>query len=65
MKKTPFLLLVLGLTLILIKPRNSETKEPSKTSLEVGFAKGDATPKLGISPIYIAGFGHNRKAGGQ
>lgn len=64
MIKTPLFLLVIGFTFILIMPRNSETKEPSKTSLEVGFAKGDATPKLGISPIYIAGFGHNRKAEG-
>lgn len=64
MKKTPLFLLVIGLSFILIMPRNTETKEPSKTSLEVGFAKGDATPKVGISPIYIAGFGHNRKAEG-
>lgn len=64
MKKTHLFFLILGITLILITPRNSETKEPSKTSLEVGFAKGDATPKLGISPIYMAGFGHNRKAEG-
>ena len=64
MIKTPLFLLVIGLTFILIMPRNSETKEPSKTSLEVGFAKGDATPKVGINPIYIAGFGHNRKAEG-
>ncbi len=64
MIKTPLFLLGIGLTFILIMPRNSETKGPSKTSLEVGFAKGDATPKIGGQPVYIAGFGHNRKAEG-
>lgn len=30
--------------------------------LQVGFGEADITPKLGGKPVYIAGFGHNRKA---
>jgi hypothetical protein len=32
--------------------------------LEAGFAEGDITPKLGSAPVYMAGFGQNRKATG-
>jgi hypothetical protein len=31
-------------------------------SLEVGFAEADITPKLGDKPVFMAGFGQNRKA---
>jgi len=34
----------------------------AETSLQVGFGEADITPKLGDKPVYIAGFGHNRKA---
>lgn len=30
--------------------------------LQVGFGSADITPKLGDKPVYIAGFGQNRKA---
>ncbi len=30
--------------------------------LEAGFAEADITPKLGEQPVYMAGFGQNRKA---
>jgi len=32
--------------------------------LEAGFAETDITPKLGSKPVYMAGFGQNRKATG-
>jgi hypothetical protein len=32
--------------------------------LEAGFAEADVTPKLGGRPVYLAGFGHDRKATG-
>jgi hypothetical protein len=32
--------------------------------LETGFAEADITPKMGGSPVYMAGFGQNRKATG-
>ena len=30
--------------------------------LHVGFGEADITPSFGKKPIYMAGFGHNRKA---
>src|SRR5262249_46212041 len=30
--------------------------------LHAGFAEVDVTPKLGDKPVFMAGFGHNRKA---
>src|SRR6266851_1935818 len=30
--------------------------------LRAGFGEADITPKLGDKPVYLAGFGHNRKA---
>src|SRR5437870_13632933 len=30
--------------------------------LSVGFAEVDVTPELGAKPVYLAGFGQNRKA---
>jgi hypothetical protein len=32
--------------------------------LEAGFAEADITPKIGGTPVYMAGFGQNRKATG-
>jgi hypothetical protein len=32
--------------------------------LEVGFGEADITPKVGDKPVYLAGFGQNRKATG-
>jgi hypothetical protein len=34
------------------------------TDLEVGIAVADITPRVGGKPVYLAGFGHNRKATG-
>src|SRR5215472_8177566 len=34
----------------------------AKAKLEVGFGEADITPKLGKEPVYMAGFGQNRKA---
>ncbi|HZT81236.1 MAG TPA: hypothetical protein VFA26_13485 [Gemmataceae bacterium] len=36
--------------------------ESSSDSLHVGFGEADITPKLGDKPVFLAGFGHNRKA---
>jgi hypothetical protein len=33
-----------------------------QAAIEVGFAEADITPKLDGKPVYIAGFGHNRRA---
>src|SRR6516162_2299864 len=34
----------------------------SAPALEVGFGETDITPTLGRKPVYMAGFGQNRKA---
>jgi hypothetical protein len=36
--------------------------DPGEAPLEAGFAETDITPKLGAQPVYMAGFGQNRKA---
>jgi hypothetical protein len=33
-------------------------------ALEAGFGEADVTPRLGDKPVYLAGFGHDRKATG-
>jgi hypothetical protein len=35
---------------------------PAAEPLQAGFADIDVTPKLGDKPVFMAGFGHNRKA---
>jgi hypothetical protein len=35
---------------------------PNETALLVGFGEADITPALGGQPVYLAGFGQNRKA---
>ena len=35
---------------------------PAAEPLQAGFAEVDVTPKLGDKPVFMAGFGHNRKA---
>ncbi len=34
------------------------------SALEAGFGEADVTPRLGDKPVYVAGFGHDRKATG-
>jgi hypothetical protein len=38
------------------------SEEPKRTVLFAGFGEADITPKLGEKPVYMAGFGQNRKA---
>jgi hypothetical protein len=33
-------------------------------ALEAGFGEADVTPRVGDKPVYVAGFGHDRKATG-
>jgi hypothetical protein len=53
------MLLVLPLT-----PAAGPTAEKASTPLEAGFAEADITPPLGGRTVYLAGFGHGRKATG-
>src|SRR5262245_39969074 len=36
--------------------------EKAAPALEVGFGEVDISPKIGDAPVYMAGFGQNRKA---
>src|SRR5437870_11317855 len=53
------LLLPLLLFVLLLPPASSADKDEA---LRAGFGEADITPKLGDRPVFIAGFGHNRKA---
>jgi hypothetical protein len=55
MKHTFLAMALLGLVLAV------PAAEPA-AALEVGFGEADVTPKLGDKPVYMAGFGHDRKA---
>src|SRR5262249_17900344 len=50
---------LLLLTLLLPTPASPDEKDDA---LRAGFGEADITPKLGDKPVYVAGFGHNRKA---
>ena len=43
-------------------PARPRTPPARRAVLEVGFGAADITPKLGKEPVYMAGFGHDRKA---
>jgi hypothetical protein len=44
--------------------RTAAEERPPASKLQAGFAEIDITPKLGDKPVYMAGFGQNRKATG-
>jgi hypothetical protein len=44
--------------------RGDESAVQEKASLRAGFGEMDITPEVGKKPVYIAGFGKNRKATG-
>jgi hypothetical protein len=50
-------ILIMAITCALL-PAGYSTAEP----LRAGFAATDITPKLGDAPVFVAGFGHNRRA---
>lgn len=53
--------ILLAVACISAFPVASRSDEPS---LRVGFAKADITPDVKAKPVYIAGYGNNRKATG-
>jgi hypothetical protein len=60
----PSILLVLAL--VFSAMRTPALAADASSNLEVGFAETDITPKIDPDgkPVYLAGFGHNRKATG-
>jgi hypothetical protein len=63
MKRWPSCLALVGLAVALAPGAVGGEQEPS-APLQAGFAETDLTPKLGEQPVYVAGFGQNRKATG-
>jgi hypothetical protein len=51
-----------GLLVCLTGRGASALEQPAGGELRAGFAEADITPKLGDKPVYMAGFGQNRKA---
>src|SRR5260370_29487297 len=43
-------------------PLNLSAADPPSQGLLAGFAESDITPKLGDKPVYMAGFGQDRRA---
>jgi hypothetical protein len=43
---------------------SAERRQAGLTELQAGFAETDITPRLKAKTVYLAGFGHNRKASG-
>jgi hypothetical protein len=65
MPRRILVLVVLGLVawpLVISPPAPSA--DPADATLQVGFGETDITPPLGGKPVYLAGFGQNRKATG-
>src|SRR5712691_6136744 len=61
MARLSALLCALAILWVIALPGSSDTK-PADGPLQAGFAEADITPKLGDQPVYMAGFGQNRKA---
>lgn len=53
---------ILILSLLLAFLVSGEMRAVDSSGLIVGFADSDITPKLGDKPVYMAGFGQDRKA---
>ncbi len=57
------LVTLLGFAACLLLPP-CPSAPPAEAVLEAGFGEADVTPRLGDKPVYVAGFGHDRKATG-
>jgi hypothetical protein len=65
MARNPFLLLPLGLSLVcLVSTPAVPHGAPADDNLHAGFAEEGITPRVEGKTVYMAGFGHNRKATG-
>lgn len=49
---------------LLLAPALSRSQDKKAPDLHAGFAAVDITPEIGPKPVYVAGFGKNRKATG-
>jgi hypothetical protein len=53
---------ILGLATMACLAPSSRGAEPSDATVQVGFGEREITPTVGAKPVYMAGFGQNRKA---
>jgi Neutral/alkaline non-lysosomal ceramidase, N-terminal len=51
-------------SLLLLRPGSRLMADTSSSALTVGFGETDITPQIGPKPVYIAGYGQNRRATG-
>jgi hypothetical protein len=58
----PLRLPLASILLLLIANAPGTAQANPNNTLRVGFAKADITPSLGEKPVWIAGYGNNRKA---
>ena len=65
MPSRPALLIVPVLLAIAVPPALVGIRAArAESRIEAGFGETDITPALGDKPVYMAGFGHNRRAAG-
>ncbi len=55
-------LVFVALAAAAMSPAAGDDAAVSDNTISVGFGEADITPKLGDKPVYLAGFGQNRKA---
>jgi hypothetical protein len=54
--------LIAFLSMLLLAPMAQSTEKVESPGLEAGFAEVDISPTLGEKPVYMAGFGQDRRA---
>ncbi len=64
MRRGLFFLFSFGFSLLLIFPPAAPLGAVAENGLQAGFAEEDITPRLDGKTVFMAGFGHNRKATG-
>jgi hypothetical protein len=62
MSRCVLLIAAAGVAALTAAAPDSAPARPDEPPLEAGFGEADITPKLGGKPVYLAGFGKNRKA---
>ncbi|HWG46661.1 MAG TPA: hypothetical protein VN688_28120 [Gemmataceae bacterium] len=64
MSRYPFALVLLGLPFVVLCTPDVPRAAPADDKLQAGFAETDITPQVKDKTVFMAGFGHNRKAAG-
>jgi hypothetical protein len=64
MLRYTIILIFLSLFVFLFAGAPADRRDTGPTELQAGFAEADITPRVKEKTVYLAGFGHNRKATG-